>query len=245
MNTAISGAQGARLAGAARAEYVRQMFARIVPRYDLFNTISTFGQDRHWRRLMVTCAALPPGGRGLDVATGTGAVAFALAAETPDARVVGIDFCEPMIDAARVQAQKEERQDLTFEVGDVLALPYADESFDCVTVSFGVRNFADIPRGLAEMRRVLKPDGRFVCLELTHVKSPLIRLGFNLYFYRFAPLLGALLSGERDAYRYLPHSLTNFPDADTLAHMLQEAGLRRVRYRLLNLGTIAIHMGIR
>jgi demethylmenaquinone methyltransferase/2-methoxy-6-polyprenyl-1,4-benzoquinol methylase len=244
MCAAVSGEQGAHLTGAARADYVRQMFARIVPRYDLFNTISTFGQDRRWRRLLVKYAALPPGGRALDVATGTGAVAFALAERTPDAAVLGLDFCAPMIDAAHARAASIIGAP-SFAVGDVLALPYADESFDCVTVSFGVRNFADIPRGLREMRRVLKPGGRFVCLELTHVDSPLVRLGFTLYFYRLAPWLGALLSGDRDAYRYLPHSLTTFPDAATLAHMLQDAGLRRVRYRLLNLGTIAIHVGVR
>lgn len=245
MSAVVSGEQGAHLTGAARADYVRQMFARIVPRYDLFNTLSTFGQDRRWRRLLVTYAAVPPGGSALDVATGTGAVAFALAERTPRARVVGLDFCAPMIEAARARAASHGAGAPSFAVGDVLALPYADESFDCVTVSFGVRNFADIPRALREMRRVLKPGGRLVCLELTHVSSPLIRLGFTLYFYKLAPWLGALLSGDRDAYSYLPHSLTSFPDAATLAHMLRDAGLRRVRYRLLNLGTIAIHVGVR
>lgn len=245
MSTTLSGEQGAQLTGAARADYVRQLFARIVPRYDLFNTLSTFGQDRRWRRMVVKLAALPPGGRALDVATGTGAVAFALAEQTPSARVDGIDFCAPMIEAARARAATAARGDLHFEEGDVLSLTYPDETFDCVTVSFGVRNFSDISGALKEMRRVLKPGGRFVCLELTHARSPLIRLGFNLYFYQLSPWLGALLSGDRAAYTYLPHSLTRFPDADGLARMLRDAGLREVRYRLLNFGTIAIHMGVR
>lgn len=245
MPTAVSGEQGAHLTGAERADYVRQLFSRIVPRYDLFNTVSTFGQDARWRRMVVRLAALPPGGSALDVATGTGAVAFALAETTPTAAVIGADFCEPMIDAARQKAAAGRAGHLTFEVGDVLSLPYTDETFDCVTVSFGVRNFSDIPRGLAEMRRVLKPGGRFVCLELTHARSPLIRLGFDLYFYRISPLIGTLLSGDRAAYTYLPHSLTTFPDADTLARMIGDAGFRRARYRLLNFGTIAIHMGVR
>lgn len=244
METGVSGEQGARLSGQARAEYVQQLFGRIVPRYDLFNTLSTFGQDQRWRRMVVRLAAVPAGGRVLDVATGTGAVAFALAEATPSAQVVGVDFCEPMLDAARAKALRRGGR-ISFEVGDVLALPYSDASFDAVTVSFGVRNFADIPRGLAEMRRVLKPGGRLVCLELTHVPSPLIRAGFNLYFYRLSPWLGALLSGDLSAYTYLPHSLSTFPDADALAHLMGEAGFRDVRYRRLNLGTIAIHLGIR
>jgi demethylmenaquinone methyltransferase/2-methoxy-6-polyprenyl-1,4-benzoquinol methylase len=247
----VSGAGGAQLTGAARAEYVRSMFARIVPRYDLFNTLSTFGQDRHWRQLLVRYAAVPPGGRVLDVATGTGAVAFALAGQTPTAQVVGLDFCEPMITAAQTRAAamagpaEGGPAAPSFVVGDALDLPYAGESFDAVTIAFGLRNLADMPRGLREIRRVLKPGGRFVCLELTPVRSALIRMPFHLYFYRFAPLLGGLLSGDRDAYTYLPHSVAHFPDADTLARMMLEAGFGRVRYRRLNFGTIAIHLAER
>ena len=241
----VSGEQGAHLTGAARADYVRQLFGRIVPRYDLFNTISTFGRDAAWRRLVVRLATPPAGGRVLDVATGTGGVAFALADRYPDAQIEGLDFTEAMIEAANARAAANPHPNLRFALGDVLALPYPDASFDAVTVSFGVRNFADIPRGLAETRRVLKPGGRLVCLELTHAQSPLIRAGFNLYFFRISPLIGTLLSGDRDAYSYLPHSLTTFPDAPTLARLMLDAGLREVRYRLLNLGTIAIHTGIR
>jgi demethylmenaquinone methyltransferase/2-methoxy-6-polyprenyl-1,4-benzoquinol methylase len=244
MTVDVSGEQGAYLHGQARADYVRQLFGRIVPRYDLFNTLSTFGQDQHWRRMVVRLAAVPAGGRVLDVATGTGAVAFALADATPTAQVIGVDFCEPMLEAARAKLAPRGGR-ISFEWGDVLALPYADASFDAVTVSFGVRNFADIPCGLAEMYRVLKPGGRLVCLELTHVPSPLIRAGFNLYFYHVSPWLGTLLSGDRSAYTYLPHSLSTFPDADSLARLMGEAGFREVRYRRLNLGTIAIHLGIR
>jgi demethylmenaquinone methyltransferase/2-methoxy-6-polyprenyl-1,4-benzoquinol methylase len=133
----------------------------------------------------------------------------------------------------------------TFIEGDILNLPYEADSFDAVTISFGIRNVADIPRALSQIRRVLRPGGRFVCLELTHPRSPLIRVPFHLYFYRLSPLLGALLSGDRSAYSYLPHSLTRFPDAPTLAGMMRDAGFSGVRYRALNLGTIAIHQGVK
>jgi len=215
-----------------------------VPRYDLFNTLSTFGQDARWRKLVVRYANLPPGGRALDVATGTGAVAFALARSAPTAAVEGLDFCAPMIEAAQAKAGVQLAQP-TFVVGDVLSLPYEDQSFDCLTISFGLRNVADIPRALSEMRRVLKPGGRFVCLELTHPRSQLIKVGFQVYFYKLAPLLGAWLSGDRNAYSYLPHSLTAFPTAPVLARHLRQAGLRDVQYRRMNFGTIAIHRAVR
>lgn len=251
MTTEMSGRQGAQLTGAARAEYVRALFGRIVPRYDLFNTLSTLGQDRRWRRMVVERAAVPANGQALDVATGTGAVAFALARRTPSATVIGLDFCAPMIEAAGLNAVRRTgiargiSTAPSFKVGDVLALPYDDGRFDAVTISFGLRNVADIPGALAEMARVLKPGGRLVCLELTRVRSPLVRIPFQFYFYRLSPLLGTLLSGDRAAYTYLPHSLTQFPDAEALAQLMRDAGLRQVRFRRLNLGTIAIHTGIR
>lgn len=247
----LDGEHGAQLTGQARADYVRSLFGRIVPRYDLFNSLSTLGQDRRWRRILVRLAAVPAGGRALDVATGTGAVAFALAHRVPTARVEGLDFCAPMIERARTLAAA--RSGLargvttapTFIEGDILNLPYPENSFDAVTISFGIRNVADIPRALAEIRRVLRPGGRFVCLELTHPRSSLIRVPFHLYFYRLSPLLGALLSGDWAAYTYLPHSLTGFPDAPALAALLRDAGFGDVRYRTLNLGTIAIHRGVK
>jgi demethylmenaquinone methyltransferase/2-methoxy-6-polyprenyl-1,4-benzoquinol methylase len=242
---ATDGAAGARLTGRARAEYVREMFGRIVPRYDLFNTVSTFGQDRRWRRLAVRQAALPAGGAALDVGTGTGEIAFALEQAAPRVTVTGIDFCAPMIEAARQKAEERGGNQPTFVVGDALNLPYPDASFDAVTSAFTMRNVADIARAFAEMYRVLKPGGRVVCLELSHAHSAPITFGFNLYFYRVAPLLGAALSGDRDAYTYLPHSLERFPDAPRLAGIMRETGFGNVRYRRLNLGTVACHVGVK
>ena len=185
------------------------------------------------------------------MATGTGAVAFALARRTPTARIDGLDFCEPMIVAAQAQAVARSgfARGLAavpvFVVGDALHLRYATGGFDAVTISFGMRNLADLPAGLHEMWRVLKPGGRLVCLELTHLQQAFIRVPFNVYFFHVAPLLGGLLSGDLDAYSYLPHSLTSFPDAGALAWMMADTGFRRVRYRLLNFGTIAIHEAVK
>jgi demethylmenaquinone methyltransferase/2-methoxy-6-polyprenyl-1,4-benzoquinol methylase len=196
-------------------------------------------------------AAVPEGGRALDLATGTGGVAFALARRTPSARIDGIDFCEPMIVAAQAQAAARTgfasglEAVPAFVVGDALHLRYATGGFDAVTISFGMRNLADLPAGLREMWRVLKPGGRLVCLELTHVQQAFIRVPFDVYFFHLAPLLGAALSGDRDAYTYLPHSLTSFPNADILGLMMADAGFRSVRYRLLNFGTIAIHLAVK
>jgi demethylmenaquinone methyltransferase/2-methoxy-6-polyprenyl-1,4-benzoquinol methylase len=242
---AVDGATGARLTGTARAEYVREMFGRIVPRYDLFNTVATLGQDRRWRQLAVRQAALPAGGAALDVGTGTGEIAFALAEAAPGATVTGVDFCAPMIEAARTKAQARTGDRPAFVVGDALNLPFADGSFDAVTSAFTMRNVADIDRAFAEMHRVLKPGGRVVCLEMSHARSAPVSAGFNLYFYRLAPLLGAALSGDRDAYTYLPHSLERFPDAPLLAQIMEAAGFRDVRFRRLNLGTVACHVGVK
>ncbi|GAC1395387.1 MAG: bifunctional demethylmenaquinone methyltransferase/2-methoxy-6-polyprenyl-1,4-benzoquinol methylase UbiE [Chloroflexota bacterium] len=236
------GAAGARLTGTDRAEYVRAMFSRIVPRYDLFNTLSTFGQDRGWRQLAVRQAALQSGGAALDVGTGTGEIAFALAAAAPGARVVGLDFSAAMIEEARRKAQERAAQP-EFTVGDALALPYPDHTFDAVTSAFTVRNVGDLRRAFGEMHRVLKPGGRVVCLELTHPHSALVALGFHLYFDRVAPLLGAALSGDRAAYTYLPHSLETFPDAPRLAAIMVAEGFRGVRFRRLNMGTVSCHVG--
>ena len=234
-----------KIADPARAAYVRELFNRIAPRYDLLNRVMTGGRDRRWRAITVAETRLPRGGTALDVATGTGDLALALARVAgPGGRVVGIDFAEAMLEVARRKAHQR-GVTVEFRHADALDLPFPNASFDAVTIGFGLRNVSDIPRALTEMARVLRPGGRLACLEVTKPRVPLLAAGFYTYFDHVVPLLGAVLSPSREAYTYLPCSLRPFPDAPLLRHMMLEAGFRRVHLRLLNFGTIAVHVGLR
>jgi demethylmenaquinone methyltransferase/2-methoxy-6-polyprenyl-1,4-benzoquinol methylase len=229
----------AHLRGEARSRYVRRMFGRIAARYDLMNAIMTFGQYRRWQRRAAETAAPVVGERFLDVATGTGDIAADLAQLAP--LVVGLDFSRPMLRAGSAKlaaAGRVERIE-----GDALALPFPDNTFDGVTIGFGLRNIPDLRSALTEMTRVVRPGGRVVCLELTRPLLPGVAPLFRLYFHRVVPLIGGLVSGSFAAYAYLPQSVDHFPDADALRSLFAECGLLFPDYEPLNFGTIAIHWG--
>ncbi len=223
-----------------KPRYVREMFARISRRYDLMNRIMTAGQDQRWRRMVVEMCALPPGGRLLDVATGTGDIAYEARRMRPDVEAVGVDFTFEMMAVGR---EKAPELGVPFVQGDALALPFVDNSFDAACSGFMMRNVTDIQRAFAEQARVVRPGGRVVCLEITHPRFGPWRRLFQLYFFHVVPFIGGLISGARDAYTYLPHSTLPFPDAPGLARIMEAAGLTDVRYRTLMLGTVAIHVG--
>jgi len=224
---------------------VREMFAAIAPRYDTANRILTAGVDESWRRRAVRELVAPPGGHVLDLCTGTGDLAFHLIRSDSGARVTGIDFCEPMLAGARERAAREDQQHrATFVCGDVLALPFEDRTFDGATMGFSMRNVVDITATLREIRRVLRPGARFVNLDVSKAANPVIKRMFDLYFYGLVPLIGGLVGGSRAAYRYLPQSLTNFPDADGLATRFSDAGYQDVRIIRLGFGAISIHVGV-
>ena len=224
---------------------VREMFAAIAPRYDTANRILTAGVDESWRRRAVRELAAPAGGHVLDLCTGTGDLAFHLIRSDEQLHVTGIDFCEPMLAGARERALREDQQHrANFVCGDVLSLPFADQTFDGATMGFSMRNVVDITATLREIRRVLRPGARFVNLDVSKAKSPLIKKLFDIYFYRFVPLIGGLVGGSRAAYSYLPQSLTNYPDAEGLAVRYRDAGFRDVRIIRMGMGAIAIHVGI-
>ena len=210
---------------------VRRMFDRIAPVYDLMNRVMTAGLDGRWRRLTAE-AVVWPGDRVLDACCGTGDLA--LAAGRAGGRVVGLDFSERMLERARRKSAAIE-----WVRGDLLDLPFEDESFDAATVGFGVRNVADLERSLRELRRVLRPGGRLGILEITKPRGPL-RLFYRLWFDGIVPLLGKLLRGG-SAYTYLPASVRRFPGPDDLAALLERAGFADVSFRLLAGGIVALH----
>ena len=216
---------------------VRAMFDRIARVYDRMNGVMTAGMHHRWRERAVDLAAVGPGSRALDVATGTGDLAIALRARGAD--VVAMDFSERMLELARAKAP-----DIRFEAGNALALPYADGEFDAVTVGFGARNFSDLGKGLAEMARVTRPGGRLVVLEITTPQKPPLSLFFKLWFAQAVPRLGRL-AGDPDAYTYLPSSVRRFPGPQALAAGLAAAGLTDVRWVLTAGGIIALHAGVR
>jgi demethylmenaquinone methyltransferase/2-methoxy-6-polyprenyl-1,4-benzoquinol methylase len=224
--------------------YVREMFAAIASRYDRANRLMTAGVDEAWRRRAVRELAAVRGGTVADLCCGTGDLVFHLLRSDPELRVTGVDFTAPMLDGARARAVKADpRQRATFLEADVTALPFRDASFDGATMGFSMRNVVDIDATLAEARRILRPGARFVNLDVTKPAHPLVRRLFGAYFYGFVPLVGGLVGGSKSAYRYLPNSLTNFPDAGALAARFRDAGFRDVRYVRLGMGAIAIHVG--
>lgn len=224
--------------------YVNRMFSAIAARYDLLNRLMTFGLDQGWRRFAVNYVAAErraESQRALDVATGTGDFLPLLHHAMPGALVVGADFCLPMMQAGigKLDATGDRG---AYVGGDALKLPFPDNSFDAITTGFGMRNVADLLGALREMHRVARPGGRMACLEVARPRNALVRLGHRLYFTRVVPLIGALVGGNIEAYTYLPQSADAFLPPDHLRDLLKAAGWRHVRYRLLGLGAVAVHV---
>jgi demethylmenaquinone methyltransferase/2-methoxy-6-polyprenyl-1,4-benzoquinol methylase len=217
---------------------VRAMFDRIARVYDRMNSVMTAGLHHRWRERAAELAAVGPGDRALDVATGTGDLALALARRVqPGGEVIGSDFSDGMLELARRKGPE-----LRWEWANALELPYPDDGFDAATVGFGARNFSDLDRGLAEMTRVVRPGGRVVVLEITTPQRPPLSTFFGLWFDRIVPALGRL-TGDPEAYVYLPHSVKRFPGPEALAARMVAAGLDDVRWILTAGGIIALHSG--
>jgi demethylmenaquinone methyltransferase/2-methoxy-6-polyprenyl-1,4-benzoquinol methylase len=221
------------------------MFDRVAGRYDALNSVMTAGLHHRWRERAAEQTQLGPGDSALDVCCGTGDLALELARRvSPSGHVIGCDFSEPMLDLAREKAAERSTEGVRFEWADALQLPYDGDRFDALTVGFGVRNLADLDRGLREMARVLKPGGRAVILEITQPTRPPLSTFYSLWFDRIVPLLGTF-SSDPEAYAYLPESVRSFPSPRGLAEKMDDAGFEQIHYTVLAGGIIAIHSGLR
>jgi demethylmenaquinone methyltransferase/2-methoxy-6-polyprenyl-1,4-benzoquinol methylase len=227
-----------------RPAEIQSMFDRIVRRYDLMNRLMTGGQDIAWRRKAAQVAIGTGAELVLDVATGTGDLAIELRRQGAPL-VVGIDFAQGMLDSAAEKLEANGSSGIVLLRSDAMRLPFPDGSFDACTVAFGLRNMIDYQAAVSEMARVLRPGGRLVILEMTPVRNPLFRTVFGIYFDRIVPFVGGVISGDPEAYSYLPRSVSAFPNARRLGLMMQRAGLEQVRFKLLMMGTVALHAGVK
>jgi demethylmenaquinone methyltransferase/2-methoxy-6-polyprenyl-1,4-benzoquinol methylase len=221
------------------------MFDRIAGRYDLLNRVMTMGVDKRWRRAAVKAARVRRGSDALDVCCGTGDITFLLA-KAGARRAVGVDFSSNMLVKARERVAGVDpavSKAVEFVQGDALDLPFADDSFDALTVSFGVRNVASLEQAFSEFRRVVRPGGRVVCLEITRPASGPAKAFYGLWFHRIVPVMGGVLGGDREAYTYLPRSTKAFPRPGRLASLMGERGLCEVTYRTFAGGIVALHQG--
>jgi demethylmenaquinone methyltransferase / 2-methoxy-6-polyprenyl-1,4-benzoquinol methylase len=236
------GDDGRTVGNAAPPREVAAMFDRISDRYDLMNALISGFQEPRWRKRLVDAAALRVGMSAIDIATGTGRVALDLADRVgPYGHVVGVDVAPRMIEIARRSAA--DRIELEFVVGDALALPLPDATFDVATIAFGMRNLPDYERGFSEMRRVVRPGGKVLCLEIARPASGVGRVG-RLWFEHVVPLLGRL-AGQGEAYRYLVESVRAYPPPEAIADVMRSAGLVNVAWGPLTFGMVTLHEGRR
>jgi len=222
------------------AKAVRAMFSGIAGRYDLLNHVLSMNIDKRWRKLVrqkLQSILDRPDATVLDVACGTGDLSIELQSHAK-ARVIGTDFCRPMLTVAA-----EKSATIPFIEGDAMNLGFADNTFDAVTIAFGLRNLSNFADGLSELHRILKPGGRLAVLEFSSPIVPGFRQAFNFYFTRILPRIGGAVSGSRGAYEYLPDSVSKFPDQKRLAALMQETGFDDVEYTNLTGGIAAIHIG--
>jgi demethylmenaquinone methyltransferase/2-methoxy-6-polyprenyl-1,4-benzoquinol methylase len=229
---------------AEKAGMVHGVFSRVASKYDVMNDLMSVGIHRIWKDAMMDWLAPRSGQRLLDVAGGTGDVAFRFLKRAPGASAVVCDMTEPMLIEGRKRAEADKLAErLDWVVGDAMALPFADSSFDVYTISFGIRNVTDIPAALREAHRVLRPGGRLMVLEFSRIPNDLMQKAYDLYSFNVIPAMGQIVAGDRASYQYLVESIRRFPDQDSFAAMIAEAGFGQVKYRNLTMGVAALHSG--
>jgi len=223
---------------------IRTMFSSIAPRYDLLNRVLSLGLDSYWRAFAVNQLPGSENASYLDVATGTCDVAMEIVKTYPNAKVVGVDFSEGMLELGKEKVKKAGLQDrIEVRFADVTALPFDDNTFDASIIAFGIRNVHDYITGIKELGRVLKSGGKVVILEFTSIQNRFFRMPYRFYITKILPFIGEIISGKKGAYKYLPASMLEFPGPEEFKRVIEEAGLQDVRYYKLTLGIAAVHVG--
>ncbi len=227
-----------------KAGMVHGVFTRVANRYDVMNDLMSGGMHRLWKDAMMDWLAPRPGQRLLDVAGGTGDIAFRFLRRAPGATAVVCDMTESMLVEGQKRADAGQMAEaLNWVVGDAMALPFEDASFDTYTISFGIRNVTRIGDALAEAYRVLRPGGRLMVLEFSQIPVSGLQWAYDRYSFNVIPLMGQVVANDRDSYQYLVESIRQFPDQDRFAAMIRDAGFDQVKYRNLTMGVAALHSG--
>ncbi|WBU56864.1 bifunctional demethylmenaquinone methyltransferase/2-methoxy-6-polyprenyl-1,4-benzoquinol methylase UbiE [Paracoccus sediminicola] len=227
-----------------KAGMVHGVFSRVASRYDVMNDLMSVGIHRIWKNAMMDWLAPRDGQELLDVAGGTGDIAFRFLDRAPAARVTVCDMTESMLVEGRKRAEAGPLAGrLSWVTGDAMRLPFADNSFDRYTISFGIRNVTRIPDALDEAYRVLRPGGRLMVLEFSQLPVPAMQWAYDRYSFNVIPAMGKLVAKDRDSYQYLVESIRRFPDQESFAQMIRDAGFERVQYRNLSMGIAALHSG--
>lgn len=233
-----------RVAEDAKAGMVHGVFTSVADKYDVMNDVMSLGIHRVWKDAMMDWLAPRNGQRLLDVAGGTGDIAFRFLKRAPGARAVVLDMTESMLVEGKKRAEAGQMADkLDWLVGDAMSLPFPDASFDRYTISFGIRNVTRIADALSEAYRVLRPGGRLMVLEFSQLPNDMMQKAYDLYSFNVIPRMGKMIAGDADSYQYLVESIRQFPDQDRFAEMIGEAGFDQVGYRNLSLGIAALHSG--
>ncbi len=227
-----------------KAGMVHEVFTRVASKYDVMNDLMSGGLHRLWKDAMMDWLAPRPGQRLLDVAGGTGDVAFRFLKRAPSASAIVCDMTEGMLVAGRQRAEADNLAErLDWVAGDAMALPFESNTFDVYTISFGIRNVTRIADALAEAYRVLRPGGRLMVLEFSQIPNEALQKAYDLYSFNVIPVMGQIVAGDRDSYQYLVESIRKFPDQQRFADMISDAGFEQVKYRNLTMGVAALHSG--
>jgi len=231
-----------KLVGSEKERYVNQLFGSIAPKYDLMNSVISLGRHKGWRKLAVKETGIATGGSAIDVAAGTGDLTLELAqAAGPDGNVIGADFCEEMLVRAVEKLSKTSGVELV--AANAEHLPFPENTFDCATIGFALRNVANVSSAVAEMTRVTKPGGRVISLEILGPDSWVLQPFWKLYFSGIMPRIAWIFGAKKEPYKYLPDSVARFYSREELADIFRKCGLTDIRIRNLTLGTVCIHIG--